>query len=133
MSEKKPFLLPAIFSMKCPSCREGHVFVNKGLFPLGKLLLLKDHCDVCGQKMKSESNNGGGINYALTVAVFFLNLTWYKPIFGMTAKDNSFYYYLITSTVIVILLQPYLMRLSRMAYLYLYISYGTTRKVSKSE
>lgn len=97
---------------------------------MGKCLALKDECEVCGQKMKSESNNGGGINYALTMMLFFLNLLWYWPIFGLSYKDNSVYYYLITSTLVVVLLQPWLMRLSRMLYLYMYVSYGTTRRIT---
>jgi len=126
---KKPALLPALFSMKCPSCRKTTVFVNKSYFPLDKCLALKDECEVCGQKMKSESNNGGGINYALTMMLFFLNLLWYWPLFGLSYKDNSVYYYLISSTVIVVLLQPWLMRLSRMLYLYMYVAFGNSRRV----
>lgn len=129
-SSTKPMLFPALFSMKCPSCRKSTVFVNKSIFPLGKLLLLKDECEICGQKMKSESNNGGGINYALTMMLFFLNLCWYWPIFGLSYKDNSVFYYLITSTIVVVLLQPFLMRLSRMLYLYLYVSFGNSRRVN---
>ena len=78
--------------------------------------------------MKSERNNGGGINYALTVVLFILNLGWYWPVFGMSYKDNSMYYYLISSTVVVILAQPYLMRLSRVIYLYLYVGFGNSDK-----
>jgi hypothetical protein len=115
--------------MKCPSCRKATVFVNKSVFPLDKCLALKDECEVCGQKMKSESNNGGGINYALSMLLFFLNLCWYWPIFGLSYKDNSVYYYLITSTIVVVLLQPWLMRLSRMTYLYLYVHFGASKRV----
>ncbi len=128
-ASKKPMMLPALLTMKCPSCRKSTVFVNKSVFPLGKCLALKDECEVCGQKMKSESNNGGGINYALTMMLFFLNLCWYWPIFGLSYKDNSVFYYLITSTIVVVLLQPWLMRLSRMMYLYLYVNFGTSRRV----
>jgi len=127
---QKPMLLPALLTMKCPSCRKSTVFLNKSLFPLGKCLALKDECEVCGQRMKSESNNGGGINYALSMVLFFLNLCWYWPIFGLSYQDNSVYYYLITSTIVVILLQPWLMRISRMLYLYLYVSFGTSRRVT---
>ena len=126
--EKKPPLLPALLTCKCPSCRKSIVFVHKGIFPLGELVLLKDNCEICGQKMKSERNNGGGINYALTVVLFILNLGWYWPVFGMSYKDNSMYYYLISSTVVVILAQPYLMRLSRVIYLYLYVGFGNSDK-----
>jgi len=125
----RPGIIPAILTMKCPSCRKSHVFVNKSIFPLGQLVELKDECEVCGQKMKSERNNGGGINYALTVLLFFINLCWYWPIFGLSYKDDSVWRYLITSTIIVLLAQPYLMRLSRMIYLYLYVGFGNSRRV----
>ncbi len=121
---KTPSFLPSLFSLKCPNCRKGKVFVNKSVFPLNKCLALHDHCPVCSQKLKYEQNNGGGINYALTMMLFFLNLIWYVPIFGLTYKDNSFYYFLITSVCVVILVQPWLMRLSRMVYLYMYIHYN---------
>ena len=130
---KKPSFLVAMFSMKCPSCRKSTVFVNKSMFPLGKCLALKDECEVCGQRMKSESNNGGGINYALTMILFFLNLLWYWPIFGLSYKDNSVFYFLGISIVIVLLAQPYLMRLSRMMYLYMYTAFGNSRRVNIDE
>jgi len=126
---KKPALLPAFFALKCPSCRRSKVFVNRSIFPLGKCLALKDECEVCGEKMKSESNNGGGINYALTMILFFLNLVWYWPIFGLSYADNSVFYFLGTSIAVVLLAQPYLMRLSRVMYLYLYIGFGHSRRV----
>lgn len=130
----RPMMLPALFTMKCPSCRKTHVFVNKSIFPLSKCLALKDECEVCGQRMKSESNNGGGINYALTMIMFFLNLCWYWPIFGLSYKDdpnvwggaNSVFYYLAMSITVVVLMQPWLMRVSRMLYLYMYVGFGTS-------
>jgi hypothetical protein len=128
-ADSKPMLVPAMLMMRCPSCRKSHVFINKSIFPLSELVFLKDECEICGQKMKSEKNNGGGINYALTMILFFLNLCWYAPIFGISYKDNSVYYYLITSTIIVLLAQPYLMRLSRIIYLYLYVGFGNSRRV----
>lgn len=135
--KKTASLLGGMFTMKCPSCRRGHVFVNKSMFPMAQLVELKDECEVCGEKLKSEKNNGGGINYALTMLLFFLNLLWYWPIFGLSYKDepgvlggaNSVFYYLGISTAVVLLAQPYLMRLSRMMYLYLYIGFGHSRRV----
>ena len=129
-STNKPSLLPAMLTMKCPSCRKSSVFINKSVFPLGKCLAMKDECEVCGQRMKSESNNGGGINYALTMILFFLNLLWYWPVFGLSYKDNSVFYFLGISIVIVLLAQPYLMRLSRMLYLYMYTAFGHSRRVN---
>lgn len=123
-SNNKPSFLGSMITNKCPNCRKGNVFVNKSVFPLDKCLALKDRCEACGQKLKYEQNNGGGMNYALTMLLFFLNLIWYWPIFGLTYKDYSFFYFLGSSILVVILAQPWLMRLSRMIYLYLYIHYG---------
>ena len=53
--------------------------------------------------------------------IFFLNILWYYPIFGLSYKDYSFYYFLATTTAVVIILQPWLMRLSRIIYLYIYV------------
>jgi uncharacterized protein (DUF983 family) len=117
--------------MRCPNCRKGRAFANKSLFPLSKCLKLVDSCKVCGQKMLFESNNGAGINYALTVMLFFLNILWYWPIFGLSYKDNSVYYYLITSIIVVIVLQPWLMRLSRMIYLYAFLAFNSSAKSGK--
>jgi uncharacterized protein (DUF983 family) len=118
-----PSLLPSLLSNKCPNCRRGRVFEQKGIFPLSRLLRMNEQCPACGQKLIYERNNGAGINYALTVMLIFLNLLWYWPIFGLSYRDNSVYYFLVTSIGVVLLLQPWLMRLSRMIYLYLFIRY----------
>lgn len=83
---------------------------------------MNEECPHCHQRLKTESNNGPGINYALTVIVLFLNILWYYPIFGLSYKDNSIFYFLAASTFVVILLQPFLMRISRVLYLYILLS-----------
>lgn len=120
-------LVGGIVKMKCPNCRKGDMFVNKSVFPLGKSLKLVNNCAVCGQKMVNETNNGPGINYALTVIIFFLNLAWYWPVFGLSYFDNSLYYYMAVSTAVVVLLQPWTMRYSRVLYLYMYVPYQSNR------
>jgi hypothetical protein len=77
--------------------------------------------------MVNETNNGPGINYALTVIIFFLNLAWYWPIFGLSYFDNSLFYYMAVSTTVVVLLQPWTMRYSRVLYLYMYVPYQSYR------
>ncbi|MBS1585931.1 MAG: DUF983 domain-containing protein [Bacteroidetes bacterium] len=123
----KPALLPSILQMKCPNCRRGHMYVNKHIFPLKDMLKMPEHCPVCGQKMELEVGfyyGTGYVSYALSVGLFIFNLVWYWLLFGISYKDNSIFYYLITSITIVVLLQPWLMRLSRVLYLYLFVKYG---------
>ena len=107
--------------MKCPVCSEGDVFVNKSIFPLNKCQILVDKCGVCGQSMKHENNKGAGINYALTIFAFFLGIILYGLIFGLSYKDNSFFYCIIAGVAMAIALQPWLMRISKLAYLYIFI------------
>lgn len=133
--DKKPSFLSGLFGLKCPNCRKGFVFVNKGVFPLSKTTLLKENCDVCGQKLMFEKNNGAGMNYALTVIVFFLNLSWYCPLYLWLKtnpkehwyENNSVEWYLVSSIFVVLLVQPWLMRLSRMFYLYMYVGSGADK------
>ncbi len=115
----KPPLIFGIIGCKCPECRKGRIFQQKGLFPLKTLLKMNDKCPNCGAKLVGESNNGPGINYALTTILLFLNILWYYPIFGMSYLDNSIFYFLGASVTVVILMQPILMRFSRSIYLYI--------------
>lgn len=127
MAENKPALLPSLLRMKCPNCRKGHMFCNKSIFPLDQLLDMPERCEVCGQKMELEVGfwyGTGYVSYGLSVGLFFFNLIWYWLIFGLSYEDYSIFYYLITSIVIVVLLQPLLMRYSRVLYLYMFVQYG---------
>src|SRR6185312_3146016 len=134
--ESKPSLLLSIFKMRCPNCRKGRMFENKGIFPLKQLLKMPDHCQVCGQKMELEVGfyyGTGYVSYALSLGLFAFNLVWYWLIFGISYKDYSIFYYLITSITIVVLLQPWLMRMSRVLYLYMFVKYGKGARVKSQE
>lgn len=136
MSSEKPALLPSILKMKCPNCRKGHMFCNKSIFPLSELLKMPEHCEVCGQPMELEVGfwyGTGYVSYGLSVGLFFFNLLWYWLIFGMSYADNSIIYYLITSTIIVMLAQPWLMRMSRVLYLYMFVKYGKGTRLKSEE
>jgi uncharacterized protein (DUF983 family) len=127
MSTETPGMISSMLKMKCPNCRKGDMFINKSIFPLGHMLDMPKRCSECGQKMELEVGfyyGTGYVSYALSVALFFINLTWYWLIFGISVMDNSVFYYLITSISIVVLLQPWLMRISRVLYLYLFVKYG---------
>lgn len=136
MAKDHPALVPSIAKMKCPNCRKGHMFTNKSVFPLNKMLDMPERCPVCGQKFELEVGfyyGTGYVSYALSVGLFFFNLIWYWLIFGLSFQDNSMIYYFITSTVIVVLLQPWLMRISRVLYLNMFVGYGKGSKLKSEE
>lgn len=126
MSHRVPsrFLLPAMLREKCPRCRKGDVFQNRHILPLKDCLKTVDYCQVCGQKIKVENNYGQGMNFVFIFVIYAFNIAWYHPIFGLSFKDNSIYYYIAVSTFMVIVLQPWLMRLSRILFLYLVVPYN---------
>ena len=103
------------------------MYTNKSVFPLGEMLKMPEHCPVCGQKFELEVGfyyGTGYVSYALSVALYVFNFVWYWVLIGLSYKDYSIFYCLATSTAIVILLQPWLMRISRVLYLYMFVKYG---------
>lgn len=127
MSESKPALLTSLLGMKCPNCRKGHMFTNKSMFPLNKMLDMPERCSVCGQKMELEVGfyyGTGYVSYGLTVGILGILFVLYWLIFGLSYKDDSIFYALGSSVAIVLLMQPWLMRISRVIYLYSFVKYG---------
>ncbi len=131
MPSGKPQLLSSILKMNCPACRKGKMFTNRSIFPLGHLLDMPDKCTVCGQKMEIEPGfyfGTGYVSYALSIALFVFNLVWYWLFIGISYKDNSIIHYLIVSISSVLLFQPWLMRISRVLYLYMFVKYNPDHK-----
>ena len=127
MSSEKPALIPSILKMKCPNCRKGNMFTNPSVFPLGRLLEMPERCSVCGQKMEIEVGfyyGTGYVSYALTVGLLGMCFAAYWIFIGLSYKDNSIFYALGSSIAIALLLQPWLMRISRVLYLYMFVKYG---------
>ena len=57
------------------------------------------------------------------VTVGFFALTW-----GFDWKDNSVFWFLGIDIALLILLQPWMMRISRVLYLYLFVRYGERKE-----
>lgn len=128
---KVPGLVPSILKMKCPNCRKGNMFTNNSIFPLSELLKMPERCSECGQEYELEVGfyyGTGYVSYALTVGFFLFNFVWYSLIFGISYKDNSIFYYLGSSIAIVAILQPWIMRISRVLYLNIFVKYGKGAK-----
>lgn len=128
MSDKTPGLLSSILKMKCPNCRKGNMFSSSSVLPLKKMMDMPEECAECGQKMEIEVGfyyGTGYVSYALTVALIAACFVAYWVIFGLSYKDNSVYIALGISFAISILMQPWLMRISRVLYLYMFVKYGS--------
>ena len=77
---------------------------------------MNKQCPVCDQPTEIEVGFYYGtayVSYALTVALSVASfLAWYV-IIGMSVNDNRFFIWLGLNAVLLVLLQPWLMRLSR--------------------
>jgi uncharacterized protein (DUF983 family) len=132
----KPNILTSILGLKCPNCRKGHMYTNKSIFPLGKMMEMPERCPVCGQKMELEVGfyyGTGYVSYGLSVAIAIFNIVWYAVLVGFSWKDNSVFWYLGITIVMLILLQPLIMRLSRVLYLYMFVKYDSYRPKDERE
>jgi len=123
-------LLFSLLSLKCPRCREGDLFVHKNPYKklsLNYMLEMPTRCPVCRQKYELETGfwyGTGYVSYGLTVALSIVTFIAWWLIIGFSVKDDRIFYWLITNGVLIILLQPWLMRVSRALYLYFFVSYN---------
>jgi uncharacterized protein (DUF983 family) len=116
-------IFSALLSAKCPRCREGNIFVNKSVFPLKEGLRIEPLCTCCGAKLVPENNYGQGMNFVFIFVIFGLTYFLYWAFIGISLMDNSIFYYLGIATVLTLVLQPWLMRLSRVLFMYLVIKH----------
>lgn len=121
----------AMARMKCPSCRKGDMFCNRSAFPLGRLLEMPERCAVCGQKMELEIGfyyGTGYVSYGLSVGLTFLVAVIFALTWGFDWRDYSIFWFLGIDIALLVVLQPWLMRYSRVMYLYLFVKYGQRRE-----
>ena len=88
---------------------------------------MPDRCKVCGQKMELEIGfyyGTGYVSYGLTVALIAACFVAYWVVLGLSYKDYSIYYALGFAVAMALILQPWLMRISRVIYLYMFVKYG---------
>jgi uncharacterized protein (DUF983 family) len=113
MSEKS--YRTALFSGKCPACREGDIFK----YPITRLANFSDmhsHCPVCGANFEPEPGFYFGamfISYAFNVALL--------TVFGLTIyryTELSEFVYIVLIALLAILFTPFSFRASRVLWLY---------------
>ncbi len=123
MSSSQRNIIKGLAGNKCPRCRKGNIFTQKSIFPLKTFLGIEEYCKECGQKIKVENNYGQGMNFVFIFIIFILTLCVYWPVFGLSYKDNSVFIYIGIAAFLSLVLQPWLMRLSRVLFLYMVIGY----------
>ena len=111
---------------RCPRCREGKLFTNPVSFNFRKNMQMNKTCLVCGQPTEIEVGFYYGtsyVSYAITVGLSVATLVAWYVIIGLSTDDNRFFYWLGFNAVFLVLLQPWLMRLSRSFWISWFVKY----------
>lgn len=117
---KKGSKMYSVSHNKCPRCQEGDFFVKSAGFRFKENLKMYETCSFCGLKYMLEPSFFYGamyVSYALTVAmavaVFVL-----CQLFGLSLLTS-----LISIFVLLVLANPFVMRLSRLVYINMFVHY----------
>ncbi len=110
----------------CPRCREGKLFKYPKTFRLNRNTEMHDRCPVCKQLTDIEVGFYYGTSYVSYLAGILITLfslaVWILTI-GFSFTDNRFLYWIILNSIFLIVLQPWLMRFSRVLWLSWFVSY----------
>ncbi|MEP7231468.1 MAG: DUF983 domain-containing protein [Ginsengibacter sp.] len=126
----KPNFIWSVLTMRCPRCRRGDMFRHSNPFKklkLSYILDMHDHCPVCRQKFDLEPGfwyGTGYVSYGLAVAISGITFIAWWIIIGISTEDNRIFGWLIFNSVLLVVIQPWLMRFSRVVYLLFFVRYN---------
>ncbi len=118
--------ISSLLKSKCPCCREGNLFCTHSAYKKG-FMKMNEKCPVCGQKSEIEIGfyyGAGYVSYALTVAISVSTFIAWWVLIGLSVDDNRVFYWLGFNALLLIILQPWLMRLSRTTWLSFFVKYN---------
>jgi uncharacterized protein (DUF983 family) len=128
--------LTSVLACRCPRCREGKLFKFPLSLGLSRNLDMHEACPVCGQKTDIEVGFYYGTSYVsylvcilITIASFVI---WWLVV-GFSFRDQRFLVWVIADGLLLVLLQPWLMRFSRVLWLSFFVKYDPEWKDHKPE
>jgi hypothetical protein len=134
--DQKPGYLWSLFHHKCARCRSGDMFQTRSAYKLKHLMKMYEKCTVCDQRMEIEVGfyyGTGYVSYALTVALSVTTFVAWWVLVGMSVNDNRFFWWLGLNIALLVILQPYLMRLSRAIWLSFFVRYNANWHAEKGD
>jgi hypothetical protein len=129
---KRSYLL-SVLGCRCPRCRQGKLFKYPTNLLYKNNLVMNTNCPVCGQPTEIEVGFYYGtsyVSYVLTVALSVASLIAWWVLIGLSVNDNRFLYWVIFNAVLLVVLQPWLMRLSRSLWISWFVKYDPDWKHS---
>lgn len=128
--------LPTIFSCRCPRCREGKLFKYPLSVRMKRNMEMNEECPVCKQPTDIEVGfyyGTGYISYLICIGIVIISfLLWFLTI-GFSFQDRRFLFWIISTCLFLALLQPWLMRFSRVLWLAFFVKYDPDWQHHKPE
>ncbi len=127
----------SILAMRCPRCRRGSMYKDGNPYKtlrLSQIFNMHDDCPVCKQKYDLEQGfwyGTGYVSYALAVAVSVATFVAWLVLIGISADDNRIFWWLGLNTFLLVVMQPWLMRLSRVIYIRFFVRYDENYENTK--
>jgi hypothetical protein len=87
---------------------------------------MNKNCPVCGQASEIEVGFYYGtsyVSYAITIAISVASLVAWWVIIGLSINDNRFFFWLGFNAILLLVLQPWLMRISRSLWISWFVKY----------
>ena len=136
--DRKPVYLWTVLTNRCPRCREGKIFVTENAYDFKNNLKMHEKCPVCAQPTEIEVGFYYGtsyVSYALSIALSIASLIAWWVIIGFSISDNDYrvFYWLGFNDVLLLVLQPWLMRLSRSIWISWFVKYDPDWKEHQPE
>lgn len=131
-----PSYLKSILAHKCPRCRTGQMFICKNSYDLRNFMKMPIQCPACGQHLELESGFYYGtsyVSYALSVLFSAVTFVAWWVIIGLSTTDNRLFWWMGINVILLLLIQPYLMRFSRVLWLSFFVSYNPWWRTEKAE
>lgn len=127
----------SLFTMRCPRCRRGIIYKSRNAYKhlsLSHIFDINDKCPVCKQKFELEPGFWMGtayVSYAVAICISTVSLIAWWLIIGISVYDDRVFYWLIFNGASILILQPWIMRLSRVIYLYMIVKYNKNYESEK--
>ena len=121
---KKGTKLYSIINTKCPRCHKGEFFEHKFTYNPNKITKLHDNCPKCNLKYMMEPSFFYGamyVNYGITVALSVATFVISIIFFNLTLLQCF-----AAIIIVLLLLAPINMRLSRIIWINMFVSYKQT-------
>jgi hypothetical protein len=119
--------------MKCPRCRRGPLFSQPNPWKLKEITKMPDSCPECGQPFILEVGfwyGTGYVSYGLSFFFSVATLVLWWLLIGLSTEDTRFFWWMGLNAVFLVLIQPWIMRLSRAVWIYFFVAYDPDYKAT---